>query len=402
MTSDERLDAILRAWLDRQEPPRSSERVAAAVIEGVARTNQGHAPMVMGVFPALGAAAVIIGLIMLAGLELKPQVGPGPTVAPIATHGPRIDRDRLPPGATVIEVGSTAWGNLGLMTIDEERGTVWVRDDGTQLTGAEFIRIDTTTDDVNVIAVGNALDVAGGDGELWALMGPQPIACCDPAPLVQLDPTTGTVLRTIDSASGFELTLDRGTAWITDDRSLFHVDLASGQLLATIDVPDGPSAPIAFDGSVWVGCECAEASLVRVDPARGEVTGTLPIPGLAGIAAGEGAIWAKTNGGFIEPQGAAPDSQSKVLRIDPATMEVIATLDGFGRSVSFGTLVVSHGYVWTPGAGALLRIDPRDNSVAVAASLPWGTFPGMAVVGDELWTAIADAGKVIHFPLPLP
>jgi hypothetical protein len=70
--------------------------------------------------------------------------------------------------------------------------------------------------------------------------------------------------------------------------------------------------------------------------------------------------------------------------------------------MSFGPLVVSHGYVWAPGAGELLRIDPRDNSVAVAASLPWGLFPDMAVVGDELWMTIADAGHVLHFPLPLP
>lgn len=401
MTGDERTGASLRAWLDGQEPPRSSERVAAAVIEEVARTNQGRAPVVMGVLPALGAAAVIIGLIILAGLELRPPVGPTPTVAP-ATHGPTIDRGRLPAGAAVIDVGSATWGNVGMLVVADERGTVWVRDEGTHLTNIEFTRIDPATDAANVIAVGNALDLAGGGNDLWALMGDQPIACCDPAPLVQLDPTTGAVLRTIDSAVGFELALDDGTAWVTDERSLFHVDLASGELLATIDVPDGPSEPIEFDGVVWLSCGCGDASLVRVDPARGAVTGMLAIPGLDGIAAGEGAIWAKTDGGLIEQQGGPPDSQSQLLRIDPVTMDVVATLDGFGRGVSFGTLVVSHGYLWTPGVGELLRIDPRDNSVAVASILPWGTFPGMAVVGDELWMVIADAGKVIHFPLPLP
>lgn len=400
MTGDERIGASLRAWLDRQEPPRSSERVAAAVIEEVARTNQGNAPMVMGVLPALGAAAVIIGLIILAGLELKPPVGPTPTVAPNETHGPTIDRDRLPPGTTVIELGSPAWGNLSQLVANEE--TVWVRDAATHMTRVEITRIDPETNESSVVTVEEAIDVALRDGELWALVGDQPVACCDPAPLVQLDPITGSLLRTIDAVVGFELTLDGGTAWVSDDRSLFHVDLASGELIATIDVPDGEAEAIAFDGSVWLNCDCEVASLVRVDAARGEVTGTLPIPGLEGIAAGEGAIWAKTNGGLIEQQGGASNSQSQVVRIDPATMEIVATLDGFGRSVSFGTLVVSHGYVWTPGVGELLRIDPRDNSVAVAASLPWGQFPGMAVVGDELWLTMADAGNVIHFPLPLP
>jgi hypothetical protein len=263
-----------------------------------------------------------------------------------------------------------------------------------------MIHVDAATGETTFTLHG-VLDVAMQGDEMWALLGNQPAICCEPAPLVQLDPATGAVIRTIPGVAGLRLTVDDGTAWVSDEHVLMHIDLGTGTVLSTIDVPDGPASSIVYAGAVWLRCECEGATLLRVDPDAGRVDGALLIPALDYLVGGEGAIWAKTDGAVLAQEGAA-DTRSRILRIDPDTMDVTATLDGLGEAISYGTLIVSHGYVWTPGPGELLRIDPGDNSVSGAALLPWGMFKDMVVVGDELWTAVADSGRVIHFPLPLP
>ena len=96
------------------------------------------------------------------------------------------------------------------------------------------------------------------------------------------------------------------------------------------------------------------------------------------LAAAKDAVWVLT----------PPDNS--VVRIDPATNEVVATI-GVGRAPS--GLAVGAGAVWVSrrSDGAVVRIDPAANRVV--ATIPVGRAPGaMAVAGGLVWVALPGGG----------
>lgn len=123
--------------------------------------------------------------------------------------------------------------------------------------------------------------------------------------------------------------------------------------------PDRISAIAAGEGGVWVGGASESGSVVyRLDPATGAVTAAArigPPPAhvfyVAPVAVGLGSVWV------------ADPTSGSVVRIDPATSAVVATIpDLFPRSVAVGG-----GAAWATGRGGLLRIDPATNAATVAA-----------------------------------
>jgi YVTN family beta-propeller protein len=124
---------------------------------------------------------------------------------------------------------------------------------------------------------------------------------------------------------------------------------------------------------------------VRIDPATGEATATIPLgvdlQSEGSIAAGEGAVWAIS----LQPD-------QVLLRIDPVTGEVAERypLDGVSAGVR-----AAYGAVWItrPDEGAVLRVDPSDGSIA--ASIPVGDTPRFLAVGhDAVWVMNASDGSV--------
>jgi YVTN family beta-propeller protein len=92
-------------------------------------------------------------------------------------------------------------------------------------------------------------------------------------------------------------------------------------------------------------------SVAVVDPATGRIGGDVPIGGRpVAIAIGEGAVWVVN-----------ADSNT-VVRIDPKTRKVVATIGGLGENVS--DVAVGFGSVWVAGGNneTLIRIDPRLNA----------------------------------------
>ena len=135
----------------------------------------------------------------------------------------------------------------------------------------------------------------------------------------------------------------------------------------------GPRAVAAGFGAVWV---IDTLYLMKVDPTTDAVTKTVqletPDQGeIYDIAVGGGAIWVAA-----QLDGANPKSSSgTVLRIDPATMAITATVRVGDSSMSVGdsspSIVSSPMGVWVAdessySGGSVSRIDPTTNAAAAA------------------------------------
>jgi Tol biopolymer transport system component len=149
-------------------------------------------------------------------------------------------------------------------------------------------------------------------------------------------------------------------------------------------------------GSVWVTARDADGSgeVLRIDPATNEVVARIPaaaVPGWevggAGIAAGAGALWVTGGGDTHDGEFGA-----LLQRIDPETGEMVASISLEGR---FGEdVVVDPSGVWVVLAGEedfteVVRVDPVTNEIVARVRLgqQWahwiGSAGGMIVVHEH-------------------
>lgn len=129
--------------------------------------------------------------------------------------------------------------------------------------------------------------------------------------------------------------------------------------------------------AIWA---CGPDGLVRIDPATNEVLATVELDAalvVSRLAYGAGSVWA------FATATVGPDL---VARIDPATNAVTATIE-LGRIA--GTMAFGFDALWvsSPTDDRLLRIDPATNAVE-----EWTDgldTPGLVVVGaDALWVSM--------------
>ncbi len=137
----------------------------------------------------------------------------------------------------------------------------------------------------------------------------------------------------------------------------------------------------AGNGSIW---SLAADRVLRIDPSTGNVTATIPVDGLSSsIATGLGSVWV--------------DSQrAKLQKIDPSTNTVIAT---FRLSASPAALAVGEGYVWSLAiseAPRVTRIDPNTGRPLATLYGPERAF--LVTSPTAIWTA-SQEGDVISFDI---
>jgi hypothetical protein len=171
--------------------------------------------------------------------------------------------------------------------------------------------------------------------------------------------------------------------------------VASGLVVAgRVALPGQPVAVAVGEGAVWV---LLQGALLRVDPDRHQVTGSVELGAPAGdmtvgpLAVGAGAIWVGTGGGRV------------TARIDPVRLRVTARFGG----VAFA---VAHGMLWSycclrgdkvMGFG---RVDartlrPRPPLLVKDASgrrQPVGWF---ALGTDAVWTVAFEEQRLWRVPL---
>lgn len=138
------------------------------------------------------------------------------------------------------------------------------------------------------------------------------------------------------------------------------------------------------DTDFWSG----RSRVLKVDPRTLEIVATIPIPlnvwgyHIAALDVGEGAVWIA---GGRDRLGAL-FSKSTLFRIDPVTNQLTAEipLDGFSEGIAIG-----EGAVWVGTGKTVTRIDPKTN--AVVARIPvgrdtWGdTWDRISVGAGSIW-----------------
>lgn len=183
--------------------------------------------------------------------------------------------------------------------------------------------------------------------------------------------------------------------------------------LGETDTGSGSALRIAADpAGVWVNLV---DEIVRVDPRSNRVTTRIPGPGFTGdIAAGFGSLWVADDGAVtrrdlesgrervritLEPRRAGEGRRAAEIaigegavwvasgtgsgfavdRIDPATDEVVASID----VGSFLSMTVGEGALWVLGRDEVVRVDAATNRTT---TWPRGeTFFHAALGGGSLW-----------------
>ncbi len=192
-----------------------------------------------------------------------------------------------------------------------------------------------------------------------------------------------------------------GSVWVANaaDGTVQRVDPATGTTAATIRVADpqvllaagcapssehayatgsfglrgcdAPSAVAAGAGAIWAVANDANA-VVRVDPARNAVSGTVPLGFNAwSVAVSGDAVWVTDYVG------------DAVVRVDPRTLRVVARIalpSGPTELAIDGTSL----WVVCSAAAMLARIDTSTNTRT--ATVPVGVWAlAVATAGDDVW-----------------
>jgi streptogramin lyase len=226
--------------------------------------------------------------------------------------------------------------------------------------------------------------LAVGEGGIWA----HPPPARNASFLFHLDPSTGklhgriaNVWRVAVGAHGVWVLAVSGTeanAFLVVDR----VDAATDEVVAQIRGSAGPAGPAFESGRLAIGAggvwAVFDSGLVeRIAPTSNAVavrtdTGL----SLDGVAAGEGALWAKD------------DLDGLVVRIDPATAKVMRRIPVQGN---LSGIAAGLGRVWIldAPAGTVTTIDPQSGRVGTTVRV--GRSPTDITVGAGfVWVTDAD------------
>jgi len=180
---------------------------------------------------------------------------------------------------------------------------------------------------------------------------------------------------------GGPLTVGEGAVWAMSaaQATLMRIDPARNAVVARIKVSP-PGAAAAGDGAVWLTYAWND-TLSRIDPATNMVTATIHVgPQPDGIAISPGAVWVADAGG------------PSVSRVDPATNRVVATIRvGPKRAccAEHMNLTATGGRLWVavPNANEIVRIDPATNSVVATLKLPYSPCAFLVADQSAVWSA---------------
>ena len=134
-----------------------------------------------------------------------------------------------------------------------------------------------------------------------------------------VDPSSGTVERSIDVAAHAGTAFDGQHFYQLADDRIQKIDAKTGRVLATIPAPGGggDSGLAWAEGSLWVG-QYRARKIHQVDPETGEILRTIESNRfVTGVTWVDGELW----------HGTWEGDESDVRRIDPGTGEVLERLE---------------------------------------------------------------------------
>jgi hypothetical protein len=373
----------------------------------VARARSGRRLLV-----GVAAAATLVAALVIVGRGWQQSLAP--TQPSASRPVPVTVTTARPPAAVVATIPVPA--SVGQVMVTG--GAVWV------LSLDTVTRIDPQTNQV-VASIplpggGNVGPLLAAEGALWLMQG---------TAVVRIDPQRNRLAGTVPAgphggALLAEMAVGAGAVWLPSyDAGFWRFDLRRRQW-TPIPAPTATSVAVAA-GEVWAGCCESDAApagrLLGLDPATGQVTARIPLPGIAGkVAIGASGVWVlqghagdvvwrvdpvagrvvatialppgsndNDTASITADRGAvwvrSPGSQRAggvALRIDPSVDRVVARIPADGGGVAVG-----QGAIWTTQAGALLRTDPYTNRLLVKLQLDSVELADLAVGQGAVWVA---------------
>jgi glutamine cyclotransferase len=132
------------------------------------------------------------------------------------------------------------------------------------------------------------------------------------------DPSTGSMLRSIDVTARAGTAFDGQHLFQLGDDRIQKIDPKTGRVLATIPAPGVGCSGLAWaEGTLWVG-QHRDRKIHQVDPETGRILRTIESNRfVTGVTWVDGELW----------HGTSEGDESELRQIDPRTAEVIETLE---------------------------------------------------------------------------
>ena len=215
----------------------------------------------------------------------------------------------------------------------------------------------------------------------------------DSVAVSRIDPQSNTVASSIrDASRGWSAVAAEGALWIATQDGVVKRDESSGRIVKTLHTDEAAHSLAEGYGAIWLTTAAgAEAHVLRIDPATDEVRATIDISpsqlggsGLGAIATGNGAVW-------------VVDYQGTLWKIDPTSNKLIDRFPvaGVGTAVTTGA-----GSVWVADAlnDTVVQIAPRTgailDSVEMASKPDW-----LAFTKGQMWVEDYGAGTLTPIDL---
>lgn len=310
--------------------------------------------------------------------------GPGDEVSPVwAPDGTRIAYEASP-------IPNEAHAPIDIYTMNPDGGDVQrLTDDGQWGFGLAWQPVSAPHDsgldqpspsspallDPEVTAtveLGGARGVAFGAGSLWVAVWEEGSG----RKVVRMDPESGEVFAEIPvealtswEVHGQGMATTSEAVWVVGHRDgrvlLQRIDLATNRVEDLFDLASGYAADVAADEQgVWVtllqGHDLNSPSVLRVDPATGEVVATIPLD----------QEWVRDvlivgSYVFVHQQnvrGSGGFRESSLVRIDPATNRIVDELPAVESTIEVP--LVWEDQIWATQGYVMTQIDPVTNSYA--------------------------------------
>jgi streptogramin lyase len=203
-----------------------------------------------------------------------------------------------------------------------------------------------------------------------------------PITMVKIDPKTGTIAKTLDDRyyslhTQDSLWTQNGTIWQGIPTEVVGRDPVTGAVRTTLPLGGRIENGAFALGFGWgaIPKSAGLSTVEKVDLVSGQVVASVDVPGpIVSMAGGDGALWTVTRGGIL-------------ARIDPVHVKDVTVWHT--SATAAGALVPEGGYVWICDCdhGRIVQFDPTAGRERRVLTLPeHGLIVGVASPKtDEVW-----------------
>ncbi len=220
------------------------------------------------------------------------------------------------------------------------------------------------------------LGLATGGSEIWTVRGPR-------GAVVRTDAVTGNFAEVLLDGYTRAVALSADATWVTTDDSLVKIARETATVTWVSPLEPGLAGVAAGAGAVWVA-SAGSVSVLRVSPRDGHLEAVVGVPDEpSGVAVSGRSVW------VTGPQ------LGLLVEIDSLTNRIVNEIDLKG--VPVGTPVLSQGRWWLYDmSGGLIRVDPSNGSVRrFSHSDP--CIGGLAALEDRIWQADSWKGMLREY-----